>query len=171
MLREVPEPAADDVPRALVSVFEACIPVVPYAPATAFLGREKHKLSARERDPIRVALVADAVGGMHGVTHTLDEIRERGVPGFEVEVIGTDMNVDRRLAALAAGLSDAEDPPEGYAHDVFTDPVEGADLILAERFVGGLLRAGRVAEHRPGAFLELARAMRTDVEPESSMGF
>jgi hypothetical protein len=39
---------------------------------------------------VRVALVADGIGGMHGVTHTLDEIRERGVPGFEVEVIGTD---------------------------------------------------------------------------------
>ena len=38
---------------------------------------------------------------MHGVTHTLDEIRERGVPGFEVEVIGTDPNVDRRLRAVA----------------------------------------------------------------------
>ena len=48
-----------------------------------------------------MALVADAVGGMHGVTHTLDEIRERGVAGFEVDVIGTDMNVDRRLSAVA----------------------------------------------------------------------
>jgi glycosyltransferase involved in cell wall biosynthesis len=38
---------------------------------------------------------------MHGVTHTLDEIRDRGVPGFEVEVIGTDANVDRRLPAVA----------------------------------------------------------------------
>ena len=55
----------------------------------------------REGDPLRVALVADAVGGMHGVTHTLDEIRERGVPGFEVEVVGTDANVDRRLSAVA----------------------------------------------------------------------
>jgi glycosyltransferase involved in cell wall biosynthesis len=38
---------------------------------------------------------------MHGVTHTLDEIRERGVRGYEVEVIGTDANVDRRLPAVA----------------------------------------------------------------------
>jgi glycosyltransferase involved in cell wall biosynthesis len=35
------------------------------------------------------------------VTHTLDELRERGVPGFEVEVVGTDHNVDRRLSAVA----------------------------------------------------------------------
>ena len=56
---------------------------------------------AREGEPPRVALVADAVGSMHGVTHTLEQIRERGVPGFEVEVIGTDANVDRRLPAVA----------------------------------------------------------------------
>ena len=37
---------------------------------------------------------------MHGVTHTLEEIQARGVPGFEVEVIGTDPNVDRRLPAV-----------------------------------------------------------------------
>jgi glycosyltransferase involved in cell wall biosynthesis/predicted metal-dependent phosphoesterase TrpH len=85
----------------LLALFDACVPVVPYAPAAAFLGREKHKLSGRDREPVRVALVADAVGGMHGVTHTLDEIRERGVADFDVDVIGTDMNVDRRLSAVA----------------------------------------------------------------------
>jgi len=86
---------------AALGLFEACVAAVPYAPAAAFLGREKGKLVARDHGPVRVALVADAVGGMHGVTHTLDEIRERGVPGFEVEVIGTDANVDRRLSAVA----------------------------------------------------------------------
>ena len=86
---------------ALLALFAASIPAIPYAPAAAFLGREKRKLVHREHEPVRVALVADGVGGMHGVTHTLDEIRERGVPGFEVEVIGTDMNVDRRLSAVA----------------------------------------------------------------------
>jgi len=86
---------------ALVALFDACVPVVPYASSTAFLGREKHKLTGRESEPVRVALVADGVGGMHGVTHTLDEIRERGVAGFGVDVIGTDMNVDRRLSAVA----------------------------------------------------------------------
>jgi glycosyltransferase involved in cell wall biosynthesis/predicted metal-dependent phosphoesterase TrpH len=86
---------------ALLELFEACIPAVPYAPAAAFLGREKHKLNVRDHEPVRVALVADGLNGMHGVTHTLDEIRERGVPGFEVEVIGTDASVDRRLSAVA----------------------------------------------------------------------
>jgi glycosyltransferase involved in cell wall biosynthesis/predicted metal-dependent phosphoesterase TrpH len=92
-------PAA--LPVAAMALFEACVPAIPYAPAAAFLGREKAKLVHREGEPPRVALVADAVGGMHGVTHTLDELRDRGVPGFEVEVIGTDPNVDRRLSAVA----------------------------------------------------------------------
>jgi glycosyltransferase involved in cell wall biosynthesis/predicted metal-dependent phosphoesterase TrpH len=83
------------------AVFSACIPAIPYVPAAAFLGREKGKLLAREQEPLRVALVADGLGAMHGVTHTLDELRERGVPGFEVEVIGTDPKVDRRLSAVA----------------------------------------------------------------------
>jgi glycosyltransferase involved in cell wall biosynthesis len=38
---------------------------------------------------------------MHGVTHTISQIRERGVPGYEVEVIGTDAGVDRRLSSVA----------------------------------------------------------------------
>jgi glycosyltransferase involved in cell wall biosynthesis len=37
---------------------------------------------------------------MHGVMRTIQEIRERGVPGFEVEVIGTDPGVDRRLSSV-----------------------------------------------------------------------
>jgi glycosyltransferase involved in cell wall biosynthesis/predicted metal-dependent phosphoesterase TrpH len=83
------------------AVFQACVPAIPYASAAAFLGREKAKLAAREAEPPRVAIVADGMGGMHGVRHTLDEIRDRGVPGFDVEVIGTDPNVDRRLPAVA----------------------------------------------------------------------
>ncbi len=85
----------------LEGVFEACVAAIPYAPAAAFLGREKAKLTARENEPIRVALAVDGIGGMHGVTRTIEEIRQRGVPGFEVEVIGTDPHVDRRLSAVA----------------------------------------------------------------------
>jgi glycosyltransferase involved in cell wall biosynthesis/predicted metal-dependent phosphoesterase TrpH len=95
------EPLAGLLAPLAAGVFSACVPAVPYAASVAFLGREKGKLVGREGEPRRVALVADGVGGMHGVTHTLDEIRERGVPGFEVEVIGTDPNVDRRLPAVA----------------------------------------------------------------------
>jgi glycosyltransferase involved in cell wall biosynthesis/predicted metal-dependent phosphoesterase TrpH len=90
-----------DVLGAGRALFDACIPAIPYAAATAFLGREKLKLTRSDGDRPRVALVADGIGGMHGVTHTLDEIRDRGVPGFEVEVIGTDADVDRRLSAVA----------------------------------------------------------------------
>ena len=92
---------AERLPGAAALAFTATIPAIPYLPAAAFLGREKAKLVTRENEPRRVALVADGLGGMHGVTHTLDELRDRGVPGFEVEVIGTDPNVDRRLPAVA----------------------------------------------------------------------
>jgi glycosyltransferase involved in cell wall biosynthesis/predicted metal-dependent phosphoesterase TrpH len=81
-------------------LFRAGIPAIPYAPAAAFLGKEKAKLTPSE-GPKRVALIADAIGGVHGVTHTIERIRELGVPGYEVEVIGTDRNVDRRLPAAA----------------------------------------------------------------------
>ncbi len=86
---------------ALATTFDACIAAIPYAPAAAFLGAEKARLTTREGEPRRVALVADGVGAMHGVTHTLQEIRERGVPGFEVEIVGTDPMCDRRLSAVA----------------------------------------------------------------------
>ncbi len=90
-----------DFSRTATELFDACIPALPYAAATAFLGREKLKLTRTDGDRPRVALVADGVGGMHGVTHTIQQIRDRGVGGFEVEVIGTDADVDRRLSAVA----------------------------------------------------------------------
>jgi glycosyltransferase involved in cell wall biosynthesis/predicted metal-dependent phosphoesterase TrpH len=82
-------------------LFAACLPIVPYVTAAAFLASEKARLTARDGEPPRIAIVADGIGAMHGVTHTLEQIRERGVPGFEVEVIGTDPRVDRRLPAAA----------------------------------------------------------------------
>ncbi|HEY6887905.1 MAG TPA: glycosyltransferase [Solirubrobacter sp.] len=103
-LKHAVETAISDpgqIAAAASELFTACFAAIPYAPATAFLGREKGKLATREGEPVRVALVADGIGGMHGVTHTIDEIRERGVPGFDVEVIGTDQHVDRRLSSVA----------------------------------------------------------------------
>ena len=100
-------------------LFEACIAAIPYAPATAFLANEQEKLAAipysaprkpgqragaRRRDDgerPRVAILADGIGSTHGVTRTIEEIRDRGVPGFEIEVVGTDPKVDRRLSAVA----------------------------------------------------------------------
>jgi glycosyltransferase involved in cell wall biosynthesis len=90
---------AGDLAAAATGIFEALVPAVPYAPSTAFLGQEKAKLRASDGDRRRVALIADGIGSMHGVTHTIEQIRERGVPGFEVDVIGTDPGVDRRLPA------------------------------------------------------------------------
>jgi glycosyltransferase involved in cell wall biosynthesis/predicted metal-dependent phosphoesterase TrpH len=93
--------AGGDLPSAFGGLFSALVPALPYAPSTAFLAAEKAKLRGAERERPRVALVADGIGSMHGVTHTIVQIRERGVPGFEVEVIGTDPGVDRRLPAAA----------------------------------------------------------------------
>ncbi len=93
--------ARGDYPTAVSGFFEALVPAVPYAPSTVFLGNEKAKLRSREGERRRVAVIADGIGSMHGVTHTIEQIRERGVPGFEVDVIGTDAGVDRRLPAAA----------------------------------------------------------------------
>jgi glycosyltransferase involved in cell wall biosynthesis/predicted metal-dependent phosphoesterase TrpH len=101
-LAEAGEPfeLATDAVETGRNLFTAAIPAIPYAPAAAFLGKEKAKLTPSEGLK-RVALIADAIGGVHGVTRTIERIRELGVPGYEVEVIGTDRNVDRRLPAVA----------------------------------------------------------------------
>jgi glycosyltransferase involved in cell wall biosynthesis/predicted metal-dependent phosphoesterase TrpH len=90
-----------DLARHGRELFDACLPAIPYAASTAFLGREKLKLTRSEGDRPRVAIVADGLSSVHGVTHTIAQIRERGVPGFEVEVVGTDADVDRRLSSVA----------------------------------------------------------------------
>ncbi|MFZ0042823.1 MAG: glycosyltransferase [Solirubrobacteraceae bacterium] len=95
------ESSTVDLQRFATGLFDACIPAIPYAAAAAFLGREKFKLTRSDGDRPRVALVADGLGAMHGVTHTIQQIRERGVPGYDVEVIGTDPDVDRRLSSVA----------------------------------------------------------------------
>ena len=91
----------DGYGQAARSLFDACVPAVPYAASMTILGKEKAKLASRDGDPHRVALVVDGAGSMHGVTHTIERIREHGVAGWEVEVVGTDARVDRRLPAVA----------------------------------------------------------------------
>ncbi len=93
--------AEGDLQGAVGGLFEALVPAIPYAPATAFLGTEKAKLRDRRGERQRVAVIVDGIGSMHGVTHTIEQIRERGVPGFEVDIVGTDPGVDRRLPAAA----------------------------------------------------------------------
>ena len=110
-----------EVSAAAEGVFEGCIAAIPYAPATAFLASEQTKLArlplgapargalaqggdTRTRtgdEETRAAILADGIGSTHGVTRTIEEIRERGVAGYEIEVIGTDPEVDRRLSAVA----------------------------------------------------------------------
>ncbi len=93
--------ARGDLPSAINGLFQALVPAVPYAPSTAFLGAEKAKLRSREGERGKVAVIVDGIGSMHGVTHTIQQLRERGVPGFDIDVIGTDAGVDRRLPAAA----------------------------------------------------------------------
>jgi glycosyltransferase involved in cell wall biosynthesis/predicted metal-dependent phosphoesterase TrpH len=94
-------PGQLDLGQRAIELFDACIPAIPYAAAAAFLGREKFKLTRSDGDRPRVALVADGLSATHGVSSTIQQIRDRGVPGFDVEVIGTDADVDRRLSAVA----------------------------------------------------------------------
>jgi glycosyltransferase involved in cell wall biosynthesis/predicted metal-dependent phosphoesterase TrpH len=91
-----------DLSTAVSGLFAAMLPAIPYAPPTVFLGAEKAKLAGRSGERPRVALIADGIEAMHGVTHTIEQIRERGVPGFEIEVVGTDPWVDRRLPAATS---------------------------------------------------------------------
>jgi glycosyltransferase involved in cell wall biosynthesis/predicted metal-dependent phosphoesterase TrpH len=97
-----------EVLAAAEGLFEGCIAAIPYAPATAFLAGEQAKLGALadrrfsgDGETPRVAILADGIGSTHGVTRTIEEIRQRGVPGHEIEVVGTDPEVDRRLSAVA----------------------------------------------------------------------
>ena len=74
--------AGEGYGEAATALFDACLPAVPYVPSTAILASEKAKLTAREGEPRRVGLLVDAAGSMHGVTHTIERIREIGVPGL-----------------------------------------------------------------------------------------
>ncbi|HEY2536136.1 MAG TPA: glycosyltransferase [Solirubrobacteraceae bacterium] len=104
-VRAADDPAAASITAAAQGIFEGCIAAIPYAPATAFLANEQTKLArlpfGGERETPRVAILADGIGSTHGVTRTIEEIRTRGVSGYEIEVVATDPEVDRRLSAVA----------------------------------------------------------------------
>jgi glycosyltransferase involved in cell wall biosynthesis len=92
---------SDQAERAIPALVAASLPVVPYIPAGAMLARERAKLVARDGDPVHVAVIADGLAHVHGVGQTLAQLRERGLRGHEVDLIGTDANVDRRLSEVA----------------------------------------------------------------------
>lgn len=81
------------------AIVAACTPALPYAPAEVFAAQERARMQHRERDRLRVGLVVDGIGAMHGVTRTISELRDRGVEGADVDVIGTDPEVDHRLSS------------------------------------------------------------------------
>jgi GNAT superfamily N-acetyltransferase len=86
----------------------------------------------------------------------------------EVEDRYAPWNAGRWRLAAASGSGSAVRTDE--AADVTLDVnVLGAGFL--GHGIGGLLRAGLVREHRAGSYAELARAMRTLVEPEPSIGF
>ncbi len=136
---------AGGLAEAASGLFEACTAAIPYAPAAAFLANEQTKLAAipdtasgrfgghqrtgrglgrEDGEAPRIAILADGIGSTHGVTRTIEEIRTRGVPGFEIEVLGTDPEVDRRLPAVAEvdvpyypGLQNRRAEPAGRGPD------------------------------------------------------
>lgn len=69
--------------------------------------------------------------------------------------------VERRLVALAAGLGAEDDPPEMYAHQVLTDPVEGVDRALVESYLETISRLQKIdtAEKFCFEYPEITRAL------------
>ena len=85
-------------------LFDACVPAIPYAPADGLpRAREGEARPAARASRAGWRWSPTRSAAMHGVTHTIEQIRERGVPGCEVEVIGTDRRVDRRLPRRRRG--------------------------------------------------------------------
>jgi hypothetical protein len=81
--------------------------------------------------------------------------------------------LDRRLAVLAAGAGEAEDPAGRYASDVLTTPRDGEDLALVESYLGAARRVDGIAD--AAAFLrtfpEAARVLRhVAVPPAEAAG-
>ena len=93
--RARPAPASA---RRAAALFDACVPAIPYAPAAAFLGREKAKLTRqRGRPPAGRARRRRHRRDARRHAHARARSASAACPGFEVEVIGTDADVDRRL--------------------------------------------------------------------------
>jgi hypothetical protein len=94
--------------------------------------------------------------GAISCVHTIEMTTEHGHCGRCSQCL------DRRLAALAAGLTPEEDPPEQYATDALTTPREGADLTLIERYLGTVRRIEAMSHplELTLAYTEISRALR-----------
>jgi glycosyltransferase involved in cell wall biosynthesis/predicted metal-dependent phosphoesterase TrpH len=108
-------------------LFSSAVPVVPYVAASTFLANETARLRGGEGGPPKVAVLVDGIGATHGVSRVIEEMRRRGVPGFEVEVVGTDADVDRRLSCVMEATL-----PYGEDLTVGVPSVAGAVERLAE---------------------------------------
>ena len=69
----------------------------PEPPGTRAAGQDD--LGATADHPVRIAVVADGAGTLPAVAELVAQLRGRGAPGYEIELLGTDPDADRRLAA------------------------------------------------------------------------
>ncbi len=131
-------------------------------PLLAWVGGPRATGDLRTWDSTWVRLVdlgaAWALRGFESDCDVVVEVEDRNAP----------WNAGRwRLTASSgAGSASRSDAPAEVTLDV---AVLGAGFL--GHGIGGLQRAGLVREHRAGAYAELARAMRTLVGPEPSIGF
>ena len=96
-----PPTAGGDCGARSAGLFEACIAGDPLRAGDGVpRAREGEARPGATASRRRVALVVDGDRRHARVTHTMERDPRRGVPGFEVEVIGTDSSVDRRLPAV-----------------------------------------------------------------------
>lgn len=104
---------------------------------------------------VKAAGHADLCAATSSCAHTFEQTIEHSHCGRCSQC------VDRRLTVLAAGLGDAEDPPNHYKTDVLVGSRRGEDLILIERYVGTLLRASRIQDARSflTTYPEVARVL------------
>jgi glycosyltransferase involved in cell wall biosynthesis/predicted metal-dependent phosphoesterase TrpH len=80
-------------------LFTACVPALPYLPAATFVAHQRSvAMTPATDEPLRIAVISDGPG--HDGGRLVGQLREHGIPGHELDVIGTGAAVDRRLTAV-----------------------------------------------------------------------
>jgi glycosyltransferase involved in cell wall biosynthesis len=106
-------------------LFTACVPALPYLPAATFVAHQRSvAVTTATDEPLRVAVISDGAG--HDGGRLVAQLREHGIPGHELEVIGTGAAVDRRLTAVGEpdsgpGLSRGAAPTAFAMAEALTD--------------------------------------------------